>query len=171
MKIFDNNKVYVQKKDINYLIKSDLPMPTSISMKLCEYSFAHIGARNQYEFMEFENEEEIEFFKSVNFIVDYDKVKDLSKEEITVLIDASVDERNSLALRLNAMPLKEQEKHIDMINRCNFLEFTIRSLRDILSFRDGRIQVELPIEGVEASNKKNVKKKKFNIFRKKGDIC
>ena len=70
MKIITDNAVYVQKNDIAYLYSSDLEMPVSVFMKVFGKGDTIIDDSNRYDFVKFEDESEIVFFKGLDWIID-----------------------------------------------------------------------------------------------------
>lgn len=148
MKIVKDNAIYVQKNDIMFLFQNDLSIPASIFMKVFGNGIIIVDDRNRYEFVKFEEKDEIDFFKSLHWIVDYDTVKDLSDEEIIKLGQMAAEERNSIACMFNSMLDDMKSKHMYSVLRCKMLEFKIYSLRDILWFRQGHIKMTLP-DGVQ----------------------
>ena len=81
MKIITDSVAYVQKNDIAFLTQTDRAIPASIFMKVFGNGIVIIDDSNRYEFVEFEAPEEIEFFKSIDWMIDYNEVKDLSEGE------------------------------------------------------------------------------------------
>lgn len=109
MKIITDNAVYVQKNDIAYLNQTDLAIPASIFMKVFGSGIVIIDDSNRYEFVEFDAPEEIEFFKGIDWMIDYNEVKDLSEEETITLGQSIAEEKNSIAQRFNSLTLEERK--------------------------------------------------------------
>lgn len=78
MKIFANNKVYVQKNDLTYLLHNAKEIPTSIFEKVFNGIFI-VTDDNRYEFIEFSKPEEIEFFKKNEWMVDYNSLDSMTE--------------------------------------------------------------------------------------------
>lgn len=148
MKIISDNAIYVQKNDIACLNQADLAIPASIFMKVFGNGIVIIDDHNRYEFVKFEMPEEIEFFKGIDWMIDYNEVKDLSKEETIALGKSIAKEKNSIAQRFNSMTLEERKNNLSMVSQCELLDFKIYSLRDVLWFKQGHIKMKLP-EGVD----------------------
>lgn len=169
MKIITDNAVYVQKNDIAFFNRTDLLIPASIFMKVFGNGVVIIDDSNRYEFVEFNTPEEIKFFKMIDWIIDYDEVKDLSEEEIIALAQNIADEKNNIAQMFNSMTLDERDKNIDMVSQCKLLDFKMYSLRDFLWFKQGHIKMELP-EGtslpVEFAPKNRIRNLIKTIFNK-----
>lgn len=144
MKIINDTKVYVQKNDIAFLNQSDLPIPASIFMKVFGNGIVIIDDSNRYEFVEFTEPNEIEFFKGINWMIDYNEVKNLSEEETIELGQTIAQEKNKIAERFNSMKPEDREKNMNMVSQCELLDFKMYSLRDVLWFKQGHLAMELP---------------------------
>ena len=144
MKIITDNAVYVQKNDIAYLNSSDLVMPISVFMKVFGKGVTINDDSNRYGFVKFEDESEIDFFKGLDWIIDYNEVKNLGEEQIVDLLNNIGDAQQKVVTTFNSMPEEERRVHSDMVTQCELLEFKFYSLRDILWFKQGHIQMELP---------------------------
>lgn len=171
MKIITENAVYVQKNDIAYLNQTDLAIPASIFMKVFGDIFI-VDDSNRYEFIEFDAPEEIDFFKAVDWMIDYNEVKALSEEEIISLGKSIIEEKNSIAQKFNFMALEERKRNMNMVSQCELLDFKMYSLRDVLWFKQGHIKMELP-EGVEfptgLKKEKGIRKLIKTMLNKKKD--
>ena len=87
MKIINEKAAYVQKKDIALLRKvwnyDDTVLPFSIFVRfISNKSTIGNNEKNKLDFIMFKNEDEIEFFRSLAWIFDYDKLNELNGEEI-----------------------------------------------------------------------------------------
>lgn len=167
MKIITNDAAYVQKNDIAYLTSFDSTIPASIFLKLFGNSITIIDDSNRYDFVKFEKESEIEYFEKIDWMIDYNEVKDLNEDEIIKKAEKIMKEREEIATTFNSIAECERKYHNDMVTKCDLLEFKIYSLRDFLWFKQGYIPMELP-EGIdypegyvqENDLKKSLKKKK-----------
>lgn len=170
MKIITDNAVYVQKNDIAFLNQTDLAIPASIFMKVFGNGIVIIDDSNRYEFVKFEAPEEIELFKGIDWMIDYNEVKDLSEEETIALGQSIAEEKNNIAQRFNSMTPEERKKNMTMVSQCELLDFKMYSLRDVLWFKQGHIKMELP-EGVDLpagfEQEKGIRKLIKTIFNKR----
>ena len=87
MKIISDDAAYVQKKDIALLRKvwkhDDTILPFSIFVRfISNKSTIGNNDKNKLDFIMFKNEDEIEFFRNLVWIFDYDKLSELNGEEI-----------------------------------------------------------------------------------------
>lgn len=167
MKIFVNNAVYVQKNDIAFLSALDLPILGSVFMKVFGNGITIIDDNNRYDFVKFDEEEEIAFFKNLDFIVDYNDVKYLSDEKIIDLGNDIAMKKNSLARTFNVMSDSVRAKNMHIVTECKKYDFKMYSLRDILWFRQGHLKFALPSEVVDMDNSKKKSVKGFRKILKK----
>ena len=161
MKIITENAVYVMKNDIGYLNQTDIAIPTSIYLKVFGDGIVIINDSNRYEFVKFDSEKEIEFFKGIDWMIDYTALKDLSIEEINEIGQGIADTRNAMADQFNKMSDAERDKNRNMIQQIELLDFKIYSLRDYLLFRLGRLAITLP-DGIDYPKDNNKEEKKNN---------
>ena len=156
MKVIYDNCVYVQKNDMAYLEASDLPIPASVFTRFFGNGITIIDDRNRYDFVLFKEKAEIDFFKGLDWMVDYNELKNLSEEEIIKLAENTNEERNEIVATYNSMPVEERQKHGDMVTKCDLLEFKFYSLRDILWMKQGHISINIPkMRTRKPSNKKD----------------
>lgn len=145
MKIITNDAVYVQKNDLAFLNTTDLPIPACVFIKFFGVGSTIIDI-NRYEFVKFTDIEAIEYFKKLDWIIDYNEVKELNEEE-TKEVALSINEKyEKIALTFNSLNEEEQKENMNMVRQAQFLEFKFYSLRDILWFKQGHIKMELPEE-------------------------
>lgn len=152
MKIFRDNSVYVQKNDIAHLNMTEGPVPASIYTKVFGSGITIINDSNRYDFISFDDESEVEFFKGLDWIIDYDDVKEMSEDDIIGMAHDIAAEQSGIASVYNTFSNEERRYHPEMVDQCDLLEYKFYSLRDFLWFRQGHIQMELP-EGVSYPSK------------------
>lgn len=148
MKIITSEAIYVQKNDIGFLNQTDLEIPASIFLKVFGNGITIIDNSNRFEFVKFEEEREIEFFKNLDWIVDYDLVKDLDESQIIELGQEVAQQKNKIAMQYNAMSNNERRENEHMVFECERLDFKMYSLRDALWFKQGHLQFDLP-DGID----------------------
>lgn len=163
MKIFRNEAVYVQKNDVAYFNKFDEPILASVYVKLFSEPVNIVNDRNRYEFIKYDEEKEIEFFKKQEWILDYDDVKSLTDEELIQLGTSFSDKLNELASVINN-PLTEESKKIDLYEQYQKLQYKMYSLRDYIWYKQGQLDMKFPIEIEEHPKQEEVEKPK--LFQK-----
>lgn len=145
MKIFTSNAVYVQKIDLEFFKYSLHSLPQTISKQFFESNKVDCDDYGKYDFIKFENIEDIDFFKSVNWIIDYASVKDLSDEEYNKLGWDLARKREQATERLYSFERENNEYRIILLE-CKLLQYQISMLQDIADVRDGRLKIRIPEE-------------------------
>ena len=144
MKIITSDGVYVQKKDIAFLPHSmNLPIPESILLKANGNGIV-ITEDNKYEFFKFQEKEEIEYFKNLDWIIDYNEIKDLSEENIKKWIKNIEKNIQTIATEFNSMTKEERKGNRKTVAEYDLLEFKLDSLRELFWFKQGYLPMELP---------------------------
>ena len=146
MKILTENAIYVQKNDMTYLSRMAKSIPSSILIQVYGKGAETI------------DDNEIEFFKNLDWIVDYQVLKNLTDEEIYSMGQDILNEKNRIARQFNLLSPVERKKNISMVNECELLDYKLYSIRDILWFNQGHIYIKLPkgIDYPESFAHKNV---------------
>lgn len=167
MKIIRDDKVYIQKCDIGYLDMSDVEIPAPVYYKIYESGSRIIGDFNRLDFEEYSSKELVEFFRKLAWILDYDEVKDLTDEEICLLGEELIDQRNSIAAMYNNMSQEERAKNQSLRAQCELIEYKVSSLREFQMYKNGEIKMRLP-EGLDSNSKskKGIKKFVKSIYEK-----
>lgn len=107
-----------------------------------------VDNRNRHNFIKFDGEHEVEYFESANWIIDYEKLKNLSEDELVVLGEAARDKQKEVSEQYNALPVEERDNHKDLYNQFFTLYYEMYGLKDLIDLKRGDINFELP-EGVE----------------------
>lgn len=165
MKIITENKAYVQLNDLSYLMKfmEGKPIPNSIIKDVFSEIFICTN-ETRYQFREFSKPEQIQFFKDLDFSVDYMELKDKTEEEIMKYGDSIAKEANELANKVNELVESGEGAPAELYLKHEQLEFKLLSVRDILWFKQGHIKMNLP--NIDDS-KKEVRKGLFKFFRRR----
>ena len=146
MKLFVNNKVYVQKNDLAYFMRGTegISIPSSIIDKVFGQVFI-VTDENRYEFVEFSSSEEIDFFKKCDWMVDYNLFDGMSENQIVEYGCQINAEINKIATSFNELPEEERERqYIQASTKIELLEFKMWSVRDILWHKQGHLKFTLP---------------------------
>lgn len=169
MKILCEDKVYVQKDDIYFLINSDIPIPVSIYSKLFDNELVVFDKKIKNKFIEFNNNGEIEFFKDLKWLLDYNELKDLTIPELAKKAEEVVKKHNKLAKRYNAMSVNKKMRNSDILRRIDLLDYKIEEYKTLILFKDNKIKLELPDDveyPKEYKNKFNTKKLLKSLLKK-----
>ena len=147
MKFVLKDKVYVQNNDLSLLMRAmeGKNIPASIIDKVFGEVFICCD-ENRYDYVEFDQPEEIEFFKSLTYSVDYMSVKDLSEEDLIKVGSGILEQRNEIAKKWNSMSEEERKNNQDLYLECELLDFKALSIRDVIWFKNKTLKMPLPRE-------------------------
>ena len=179
MKIVLEDKVYVQLNDLAHMMKflNGRSVPVSVFDKVFGEVFVCTDS-NRYDFVEFNTQEEIEFFKDLEYSVDYMECKDLTDKELIAKGQSIADELNELADKFNSLTEEEKANNTDIVDRHGLLEFKMYSVRDVIFYKQGKLKMKMPkevsikketpkVKGVEEVKKENGLKKLINKIRRR----
>lgn len=101
MKIFNKEngleKVYVQYDDLRILRDSDLAIPESVYDKICADDF-NVNDYNRFDFAMFSDKEAVEFFKYIDWILDYKTLNKMSPYELNRVYANYIIDANNCVL-------------------------------------------------------------------------
>ena len=168
MKIMTNEKVYLQLNDISqlmiYLMINKSHCPKVVFDRLFQERFV-CNDDNKYDFICFEEEEAITFFKEATYIIDYNELKDYSKEELTNIATTVLEERNNVVAEFNKLPdAKKKAEQLKNSKACLLFNFKLNSIRDLVWYKQGFIYFKLP-EGVEPPIDLDYKKQRITFIK------
>ena len=177
MKIFnkenEQEKVYVQLNDIMELIDTDMSIPASIVDAVFGTKMLIVDDSNREDFVEFDKKEEVEFFKSIDWIVDYKKYRDLSKEELETLIEDIVSELGVIANKYNSLSIEEKKANVELCEKYRLLYYKLGEIKQILYMKSGDYNPKLPVVpdsdrfSLESNGKNNLFKLSVSLDPKK----
>lgn len=139
MKIFNKEngieKVYVQEKDIKKLWEFCSNIPNSI--------YANFNDEEKNGFIEYSSKEEVEFFKTVDWIIDYKKFVKLSKEDLEECMTELQNQMKILQENKNkAKPSIEKEW---IRQEYNSLDHKLQDIKTINLMKENKGPFDLPI--------------------------
>ena len=161
MKIVLDKELYVQKKDLDFLIYRMDEIPDTIIRKIFSPGQTVIDSCVKYDFVKFDDPSHIEFLNSMKWILDYDEVKDLNDEEIVELRTKYAKERDLFVKKYNFICLAEKTRPLSSSEReekTKFydefvgLSYKAQSITTFLWYKQGDTEMVFP-EGVESGVK------------------
>jgi len=140
----ENNqeKIYVQMQDMGHLNSTDMPIPASIYMKVFGNGVTIIDDSNRFSFVSFEDPKDIEFFKGLDFIIDYNEYKHLGLEEISKKGEEVSTAIHGIVTKYNAMSDDEKKKNANMIDAYNNLEYKIAAIAELYHIKQSGLDLE-----------------------------
>ena len=168
MKLFhtENGKevVYVQMQDIMHLInQSDLPVPVSIYTKVFT-GVTIVNDSNRFDFVRFDEEHEVSFFRDLEFVIDYDKYKDLTDEQLEEESQKLAVKANEIAKKWNNMSEEERKQNTNLLQEHENLGYMLNFLSEIYAVKHRKRKMPFP-KFVKVS-----KTKRKPFFKKDKDV-
>lgn len=157
MKVFKDGKLYVNKNDLLILRKSKYQVPVSVFGGR-ESNLILLGIEKDV-FLEFSDEKDIEFFKKIDWIVDYDSVRDLDLEVLKKLMVNTKSTMNMLRARLDSMG-NLNANLIDAI-RFDMLKQMLLSLESVYESRVTKTELFGMLQKTQNKNDRRLKILKF----------
>ncbi len=163
MKVFhwENGKevVYVQLQDMMYLYESDVAILASVFQAVFSGTTL-ITDENRFDFVKFKEEREVDFFKELDFIIDFDEYKNLTDRELVKKIEELGDSLDEIAKKWNSMTIKERKKNGSLYSEYQNIEYMMNFLSEVYAVTHGMKKmpfpsfVNVPQRGREFSNAK-----------------
>lgn len=148
MKIFNiengHKKVYVQISDLAMLDQTESIVPAFVIERL-QRTGNVIDDSNRDDFVEFTNPDEIEYFGSIDWIVDYKELIKLPEDELVKRSNAISAEMSDLSTRFMGMSSSERDVNEDLILLYSRLEYKNQSIADIVWFKSCNKPLPLPL--------------------------
>lgn len=168
MKLFhtENGKeaVYVQMRDIMQLNQSDMPIPASIYTKVFT-GITIVDDSNRFDFVRFDEEHEVKFFRELEFVIDYDRYKDLTDQQLEEEGQKLATKANEIAEKWNSMSPDERDQNSNLLQEHENVGYMLNFLSEIYAIKHGKRSMPFP-----AFVKLPEKSKKKGFFRRKKDV-
>ena len=154
MKIVNDDCVYVQKKDICFLKSLNIFIPSSI---LDKANVSNNLSMDDNYFIKFTDRSDMDYFISLDFILDYNKMRDISEDKLNVLMEDALSEQDDINFILSNVDEAERNQYDDLILRSKILEYKLDSLDFWSSFNQGYSLREIPYYNDKKKVKYNIK--------------
>lgn len=149
MKLFHTTKngkevVYVQMQDIMYLSnETDMPIPATIFTKVFT-GVVIVNDSNRFDFVRFDKEHEVKFFKEIDFIIDFDKYKEFTDEQLEEEAQKLASRSREIAEKWNSMTAEERKNNISLYSENENIGYMINFLSEIYAVKHGRRSMPFP---------------------------
>ncbi len=136
MKLFHTERgkevVYVQLHDIMYLFhETDIPLPASIFTEIFVDKPFVVCDSNRFDFLRFKNEKEVQFFKELDFIIDFDQYKNLTDKEFDQKAIEIATKANEIAEKWNSMSKEERGENQALYDDHRNLEYMLNFITEV----------------------------------------
>lgn len=145
MKIVRNGTTYIQIKDLKRLRDSNMLLTNSLLFILHILSNDYLDYKDE-DFIKLEDKD-IDF-NNVDWIIDFDDIKNCSEEDLINICNNLIGERNTIADKYNHYSIKDRIKNIKMLIKSKDLGYTINCYKDLLEVKRGNKELDLP-KGVD----------------------
>ena len=147
MKVFMNNKVYVSQKDISFLFQLGMELPNEVYETLAilagsnpVFEFTTI---NENEFISFSEPETKEFFRKIDFIINYGSYKNASYEDLDYLLTNTIYDK--LDIMDSARHLINSNDLNRIKNKILKISHKINGIKDLMQIKLGVSNIQLPV--------------------------
>lgn len=149
MKIIKEGSAYIQLNDIHTIMDSDCIVPISFVEAVYNNGELIVTDDNRHDFVTFTGEENIRFVNSLNFLLDYNEVSNLtSKDDYKAFGNRIEDEKKRIEEKISSSDQRDIDAIKKMLLNCHLLEEKMLSLRNVLWYAQGKLPMTLP-DGVE----------------------
>ena len=146
MKYFKNGKAYVHYNDLINLPQLCEVGSSDLVRKGLGEGYIVIDDSNRYNFAEFDLPEEVEFFRNIDWIIDYGEIKYLNEEDLERLAQMKFLENQLLFETYNNLSEQEQDNNYDLIRQHRRTWHKFKDLVAIHNYRSGNLELNLPDE-------------------------
>ena len=157
MKLFHMERgkevAYVQMQDIMYLThETDMPIPASIFTKVFR-GVTIVNDSNRFDFIKFSTEEDVNFFRGLDFIIDYNQYKDLSDEQLEEKGEHLAKRANEIAEKWSSMTTEERKENSPLLDEHRNTQYMLKFIAEVYAVKHGKRSMPFP-KFVESSKKK-----------------
>lgn len=147
MKLCYNNKIYVQVIDLMWLRTLNINIPYIIREPLVVIYYKLLNRKiSNSDFICFEEEEIIKYFYGLDWIIDYDSVKNLSLYKLILYSNNIRSKCNDLIKKYNKMDYYDKIRNSNLKDDIKYLNIKWFNVRDYILYRVGIIKYDLPKE-------------------------
>ena len=143
MRIFNiengTEKVYLQVKDILLLKNYEFEKPEFIDRLVISEDL------DENDFVEFNKQEEVSFFRSLDWFVDFREVRYLPHKSILALEQNDVASKSELNKLLLFTSKEELEKRNKMTEMLDIVDNRLKDYESILEFKNGKNRIPFPL--------------------------
>lgn len=153
MKIFKNEDgkevVYVQMQDVGFLNSIDDSIPASIYMQVFGNGVTMIGEQNRFDYIRFEQENEVDFFRNLESVVDYNEFANLSLEEIEEKANEIGKKIKLIVNTYNSASQEERIYNTKLLEDFEKLKYRHQWIVTIYSAKCNNEKLSMPDESVQ----------------------
>lgn len=132
--------VYVQVQDLMYIDSTVPVIPATIWESICQKLLGDEGKvfvtdANRFDFVRFECEEEVDYFKKMDFIVDFNEYKNYTDKQMFEACNKFIKKANDLEKTWSNMSEAEKKQNKQMLQEYDHLEYILSWLFEICAIK------------------------------------
>ena len=171
MKIFRKEdgieKVYVQMNDMIYVNNLVSSIPATIFIKVFGHGITIIDDSNRFDFVSFDLPHEIEFFRNIDWIIDYNEYINLTIKELNDKYNILYDKLLYFSRKIDSMTEEELDDNCDIYKQHEQISYMLKSYIEIQKIKLGRKKLNFPWDVKEEPKGKGQLKSFFKKITKK----
>lgn len=140
----ETHKLYVQLKDIDFLIHSGLFIPKKILQAISE-QMRPVDEANKNDYCVFSKQTEIEYFNSVDFIIDYKALRKLEAGELSMMVNDIEAKILGFEEMYDGFTPEEQDFNNSILLQIERLAHKKRSIKELIDYKLGEISLNFPL--------------------------
>lgn len=138
-------KMYVQLKDIGFLLHSDINVPKSIYLAVLDDP-KPLNEHKSSDYYTFTEKEDIDFLKNVDAIIDYKELRNQEPAELDMLINDINAQIVDIEEAIDTLtPEQRASGSRAQVYRIERLAFKKRAIRELIEYKLGNAKLEFPL--------------------------
>lgn len=140
MKFFRNDICYVHWYDLARLYGMGQAVPTCVANQVAG---TIVTATNQFSLMRFDQPEQVRFMHALDWILDFDKLSEMSTQELKHRRAILIKRRDKMYAHFNSHPVAGAAYDQTMYDGLAMFH-KVGTITKFLKWRSGRLKLELP---------------------------
>ena len=146
MKYFHEGAMYIQKQDAMEIIHDDGLCPARFMVALTHGGYFYCnGGTDKYSFVNVTDPDAIKWLREQDWILDYEKVKDMTEIDVIEYGQLLANKRNEITRMYNKMRIADQRgTGVKLVMECKRLIYKMNQVEDYLHYLKGELELNLP---------------------------
>lgn len=137
-------KMYVQAKDLFFILNSGLFIPRSIGVSILD-KIGNITEMDGNQYCTFTNDADIEFLSNVDCIVNYKEYRNLEPGELSMVAKDIEVKINDLEEAYDTLTPEEQDINNDDLLKIDRLAYKKKGIDDLINYKIGEGNLSFPL--------------------------
>ena len=162
MKYTINDTLYIQVKDLAFFSLNSLIIPHSLYLKTLYHRDLLYDDSKRNIFLKTTNKKDIEIINKLDWVLDYDEIKDKNLCELEVMLKDIETKKNNIIIKYNLLNYNEKLLNKELYLKYLFLNYKENSLLDYILYKKNMLKLDLP----EGKNNHSFKTLVKSLFKK-----